>query len=119
MGRHTSPPSNRPGVRQTNMERGPSVSTNRYLRSTTGWILRYATVIVAIICLGSWWEQGSTPNPNNVVGTRPDMIIALASSPDGRWLASGGYHGSVTIWDMTRRKMERALESKAGPLFGL
>ena len=49
------------------------------------------------------------------VGTSPDTIMALAISPDGRWVASGEYRGSVTIWDITRRKIESRLEGKKAP----
>ena len=109
---------NRPGGSQTHRQSGRSVPNKRYLHSTIGLIVR-TTTIIAIICLVCWWEQGSTPSANNVLGTPPDRIMALASSPDGRWLASGGYHGSVAILDMTRKRIEKVLEGKDGPVFGL
>ena len=120
MDRHSPPPSNRPDVRQCHRELGPSLSrTGTCDRAKTGWILRSATALVAIICLVTWWEQGSTPSSDNVVDTRPDKIMALASPPDGRWVASAGYQGSVTIWDMTRRRIEAVLEGNRGHVFDL
>src|SRR5262245_12616841 len=103
---------------QLHGRRGVGVCTKGVLRRTIGRILKSATLIVALICLAGWWEQSSTGSPDNILGTLPGEIIALIS-PDGQWLASGGFDGSVGIWDVTRRKVETTLEGKRGPVYGL
>ncbi len=40
-------------------------------------------------------------------------MTTVATSPDGRWLAVGGwYEGGVRIWDLRRRRLERTLRPK-------
>jgi WD40 repeat protein/serine/threonine protein kinase len=38
------------------------------------------------------------------------QLKSLALSPDGRWLASGGFHGKVNIWEFARQPGEPAIE---------
>jgi len=40
-------------------------------------------------------------------------ITTVATSPDGRWLAVGGwYEAGVRVWDLRRRRLERTLRPK-------
>jgi WD40 repeat protein len=84
-----------------------------------GQILKSGTLVAAVICLAGWWEQGSTESPDNVLVALPDMIISVASSPDGRRLASGNYHGSIIHYDLLGRKSCRLPEGKGGPVWDL
>lgn len=44
---------------------------------------------------------------------------ALAISPDGRWLASGGYDQTIRLWDLATRQEARQLRGHAGPVMSL
>jgi WD40 repeat protein len=117
--RHSCSLSNQPLHSETHWRSGRCVSTERFLYSTTGLIVRAATAIVATVCLVSWWEMGSISKLDNVLGTRPDRIMALASSTDGRTVASGGYGGSIAIWDKNRRKIAAVLDGERGSVVDL
>src|SRR3954452_15902043 len=47
---------------------------------------------------------------------RRDGILALAFSPDGRHLASGGRAGSLSVWDVTGRTQTPGTSQCAGPV---
>lgn len=60
---------------------------------------------------GSWWQEGqekvsirlwevSTGENIATLWTHPTDIQELAFSPDGMLLASGGFDGSILLWDM-------------------
>jgi WD40 repeat protein len=44
----------------------------------------------------------------------PQMLLSLAWSPDGRTLATGGYEGAVSLWNLSGRSLERSLPGHAG-----
>src|SRR5947208_3550911 len=112
-------PESRRGDSRALAPRGVSVSSGKVPRLSVGRLVRSVTMIVALITLVAWWDYGSTTSVENVLGTHPDKITAMTLSADGRWLASGGYHGSVVIWDVARRKIETDQEGERGPVFGL
>src|SRR4051794_32406556 len=119
MDAYASCPVCRRGACRAHAPRGVSVSSGKVPRHSVGRLVRSATMIFALITLAAWWDYGSTTSGENVLVTHPDKIMVVALSADGRWLASGGYQGSVLIWDMARRKVESDQEGERGPVFGL
>ena len=87
-----------------------SVSTSNVLRWSLRRLVRTAAAVLALITLAASWVQGPDTDTDNRVGTQPDKLTAMAPSPDGRWLATGGYRGIVLIWDMARSRIETELE---------
>jgi hypothetical protein len=48
-----------------------------------------------------------------------DEVLALALSPDGKKLASGGCDRLVRVWDLESGKLEQSIENHADWVFGL
>jgi WD40 repeat protein len=46
-------------------------------------------------------------------------LSSLAFSPDGEWLAAGGYDGSIKVWSVRRRQTELDLTNHIGGTFGV
>src|SRR5262245_39839247 len=109
-------PQRLPGTCRIHDDDVESVSTRRVPNGWVGRLVKSAAMVVALVSLAAWWDWGSPTSMENVVGTHPDRITSLAISEDGRWVASGGYHGSVVIWDPLRMQMERVLEGSDGPV---
>src|SRR5262249_34837965 len=96
-----------------------SVSTSRVPRLTLRQLARTTTAIAPLGTLTGWWDHSATTSTENVIGTHPDRLGAMGVAPDGRWLATGGVHGAVRIWDLARRRIETELQGAEGPVFGL
>jgi WD40 repeat protein/predicted Ser/Thr protein kinase len=43
-----------------------------------------------------------------------DVTVSVTVSPDGNWLAVGGYRGDLSIWDLTTRRRVERLEAGQG-----
>jgi len=41
-------------------------------------------------------------------GGHKEWVYAVATSPDGKLLASGSYDGEVRLWDVAAKKLQRA-----------
>jgi WD40 repeat protein len=52
------------------------------------------------------WDA-ETLREKRTLEIQPDWVMGLALSPDGRWLASGRYDGTVGIYDLSGEKMTR------------
>lgn len=68
---------------------------SRYLASGSGWRRGMGIKKVAI----RLWNVASGENIATFRG-HPTDIQSLAFSPDGTILASGGYDGSILLWDL-------------------
>ncbi|HSS79542.1 MAG TPA: WD40 repeat domain-containing protein, partial [Thermoanaerobaculia bacterium] len=66
------------------------------------------------------WDSASKGDPVQVfTGPPADQdVTALAFSPDGRWLASGG-SGSVRLWSLTEPGVAKALKGDPGAVRSL
>ena len=45
--------------------------------------------------------------------------VAVASSPDGQWLAAGTWQGDICLWDFATRQLRRRLPAHRGVVLGL
>src|SRR5206468_5903331 len=105
MTRRSSRPRSDPETHRLHEERGVSTATRTVPRVALGPVVRSATAVVGFLTLAAWWDQDSSSGTENVIGTHPDRIVSLALAADGRWLASGGYHGTVVIRDPARKRI--------------
>jgi WD40 repeat protein len=48
--------------------------------------------------------------------TKAGEVAAMAASPDGRWLATGGADGKVRLWDLVKGKSGRTLSGQESPM---
>jgi WD40 repeat protein len=48
-----------------------------------------------------------------------DGVYALAFSPDGKTLSSGGRDGQVGFWDLATGKLQTVVSNSFGPVFGI
>ncbi len=51
------------------------------------------------------WPEIKTP----AWATPPGNVLAMAFAPDGKWLATGGYDGSVQLWETATGKVTTTL----------
>src|SRR5262245_27488740 len=94
---------------------GATVSTRKVPRMWFGWIARWAAAFVALMTvLDLCWDRTWTSGQENLLVTLPERIMALALAPDGRWLATGGFHGAVVAWDVPRRRIDTEVMIRAG-----
>ncbi|WP_165233382.1 WD40 repeat domain-containing protein [Aquisphaera insulae] len=92
--------------------RAPSVPAGSSVRC----VLAIAGAIGLASLVGPREESATT---SDITGEHSGLILAMAISPDGRWLASSGFEGSIRIWDLAERRIVTNLEPEDGPAYGL
>lgn len=65
------------------------------------------------------WNLEAEPKRWELAGQHRDLIHALQWSPDGRWIASGGYDSKIVLWDPTNRKPVRSFDGHNGAVFSI
>src|SRR5271154_2198319 len=71
-------------------------------------------VLALALCLPARAQK-----PELVVETgHSGFILAMAFSPDGRTLASGGYDTTIKLWDLSSGREQRILPGHPGSVFG-
>jgi WD40 repeat protein len=59
------------------------------------------------------------PEPRTILKTRAGEVHALAFSPDGGILATGGKSGTMELWERATAEVQTTLQGHAGWVFGL
>jgi WD40 repeat protein len=98
---------------------GVSVPASRLWFLRPGLVLKLILLGAVLVCLMDLWDVKPATDANMVLGIHPGKVMAVASSPDGKWLASGGYNSPVTIWNFAARRIETSLEGSPVSTFSL
>lgn len=61
---------------------------------------KYLTVATSI---GLWWYELSTMSPVDLWDTEQGIISTISFSTNGKWVATGGYDGSIKVWEVSRK----------------
>jgi WD40 repeat protein len=54
------------------------------------------------------WDLTRSGSPANLLAGHTDVVSCVSISPDGRWLLSGGWDGTVRLWDLATRRQRAA-----------
>jgi len=76
-------------------------------------------ILVLLVCFVDTREEEPDVPTEGTLGIHPARILSLAYSPNGRWLASGGYECPVVLWNMEKERMEGGLEGSPADTFSL
>ena len=67
--------------------------------------------------IGLWWYELATIKPVALWEAERGMVSAISFSPNGKWIAIGGYDGCIKVWDIQRRvcisQMKRSMAQKS------
>src|SRR5262245_20817941 len=119
MAQPSSDPRDQHGIHRIHEGDVVRVSTSQVPRPSLRQLTRPAMAIVGVITLAAWLRQDSPTSTEPLVRTDPGRLTAMALSAAGGWLATGGYHGPVLIWDVARRRVETELVGTGGPVSAL
>lgn len=65
------------------------------------------------------WNLEGDPKRTDFPEHHRDLIYALQWSPDGKWIATGGYDTKVILWDAVTRNPVRTLSGHNGAVFSV
>jgi WD40 repeat protein/tRNA A-37 threonylcarbamoyl transferase component Bud32 len=65
------------------------------------------------------WDLGSRDKPVHVLRAHESFVYDVTFSPDGRRLASGGYDGTIKLWDTATGKFALPLYGHTSKVVGL
>jgi WD40 repeat protein len=93
----------------------------RFVRRITSPVSGALLGLSLVIWVATTEDPDSLPEPSaaELLEERRMSYIALAFSPDGRWLAASNWDGSLTLWDVDKRRPRFATEFPAGEVRGL
>src|SRR4051812_30104781 len=77
-----------PGARKT---RGASRASSPMRLLPPGLVLHFLVLLALVAYLADPGDDRPVSQGGSVLGTRPGKVVTVAFSPDGRWLASGGW----------------------------
>jgi WD40 repeat protein len=65
------------------------------------------------------WEQESARPSWVPLCESGEPVLSIATSPDGKWLATGGPSPEVKVWDLATRELKLTLQHTRGPIVNL
>src|SRR4051794_34071385 len=105
-----------PGARET---RGVSRASSSMRLLPPGLVLNLLVLLAMVAYLADPGDERPASQGGSVLGTHPGKVVTVAFSPDGRWLASGGWDSPVVTWNMAGRRAETDLEGSPASTFSL
>ncbi len=92
---------------------GQRLATASADRSLQVWDLQSGSLLRRIV------PDRNRPDPDLTYLTRSEPLSALATSPDGRWIALGHPDGVIDLWEASSRKWKRGLLGHDGTVTAL
>ena len=96
--------SRKPGVAQRSMVHSLAFSPDASLLASGG----YREVKI--------WRRPTDAKKFQLTSVARREVLAVATSPDGKWLATGGDDGRVKIWNLARAKLAKNLTGHHGAI---
>jgi WD40 repeat protein len=79
------------------------------------WLPDGQTIITASSDGSIRFRDAKTLDPIRVIDHQPEWVQALATSPDGKWLAAGRFNGTLSLYDVKNDKVPAGQWMVFGP----